>query len=153
MDVKAKLSGCDRAKLLNLVRDLYAAHRDNQSFLHARFSLGKDALAPYKRTIERWLWPDILRNRQVSAAKAKKAISDYKKSVDDPAKLAELMTFYCECAAGFSSDIGYADESFLGALVRMFEQAIAAARMLPDGDQNELIARLNRVLSICHAFG
>src|ERR1039457_3911910 len=46
-DVKAKLASFDRIGLLGLVQDLYAAHKDNQTFLHARFGLGADVLTPY----------------------------------------------------------------------------------------------------------
>jgi hypothetical protein len=55
IDVKAKLAGFDRLGLLGLIQDLYAAHQDNRTFLHARFGLGKDVLAPYKEALDRWL--------------------------------------------------------------------------------------------------
>jgi hypothetical protein len=54
-DVKAKLMSFDHTGLVNLLRDLYAAQKDNQTFLHARFGLGEDVLKPYKQTIDRWL--------------------------------------------------------------------------------------------------
>lgn len=38
--------------------------KDNQALLHARFSLGEDALEPYKETLARWLWPDPFRNQE-----------------------------------------------------------------------------------------
>jgi hypothetical protein len=41
-DVKTKLTDFDRAGLLALVQDLYAASKDNQAFLNARLSLGDD---------------------------------------------------------------------------------------------------------------
>lgn len=47
-DVKTKLADFDRAGLIGLVQDLYAASKDNQAFLHARFALGGDVLKPYK---------------------------------------------------------------------------------------------------------
>ena len=83
-DVKAKLAVFDRPALLDLLHHLYAAHKDNQAFLHARFGLGEDVLEPYKKTIDRWVWPDPFRNQDTSASKAKQAISDYKKAVGDP---------------------------------------------------------------------
>lgn len=46
-DVKAKLAVFDRPALLDLLHHLYAAHKDNQAFLHARFGLGNDVLEPY----------------------------------------------------------------------------------------------------------
>ena len=152
-DVKAKLASFDRLGLLGLIQDLYAAHKDNQTFLHARFGLGEDVLKPYKETLDRWLWPDVLRNHDTSVVKAKQAISNYRKAVGEPPGLAELMVFYCERAAGFCSDIGYQDESYLDALVRMFEQALKISAQLSASDHNALIARLDRVRVISHNFG
>jgi|SRR5580765_2404490 len=76
-----------------------------------------------------------------------------KKPVGDPVGLTELMVFYCGQAAGYCQDIGYQEEGFFGALVRMFEQALKSANTLPANDRDSLIARLNRVRKISHAFG
>jgi hypothetical protein len=152
-NVKAELASFDRLGLLGLIQDLYAAHKDNQTFLHARFGLGEDVLKPYKETLDRWLWPDVLRNQDTSVAKAKQAISSYRKAVGEPAGLAELMVFYCECAAGFCSDIGNQDEGYLDALVRMFDQALKVCGQLPASDRNALITRLDRVRVISHNVG
>ena len=152
-DVKAKLADFDRAALLDLIHNLYAAHKDNQLFLHARFGLEKDVLESYKETIDRWLWPDVLRNQDTSVARAKQAISDYKKAVGDPAGLAELMVFYCERAAGFCSDIASDDEGFFNALVRMFERALMQANTLPPSDRVDLVNRLDGVRQISHKIG
>jgi hypothetical protein len=75
-DVKTKLASFDRTALLRLIQNLYAAHKDNRIFLHARFGLGEDSLSPYKETIARWLWPDSFRNQNTSVLKAKKAIAE-----------------------------------------------------------------------------
>lgn len=152
-DVKTKLVDFDRAGLLGLVQDLYAASKDNQALLHARFGLGEDVLKPYKATIDRWLWPDVLKNQDTSVAKAKKAISDYKKAVGQPEGLAELMVFYCERAAGFSNDIGLQDEGYFDALVRMIEQALKAIAALPDAARSTFWGRLCVVRNISHNFG
>ena len=152
-DVKAKLAAFDRTALLDLLHHLYAAHQDNQAFLHARFGLGEDVLEPYKKTIDRWLWPDVFRNQDTSVSKAKQAISNYKKAVGDPAGLTELMVFYCEQAAGFCNDIAQQDEGYFDALVRMFEQALKCVNTLPASGRDSLIARLDRVREISHAFG
>jgi hypothetical protein len=152
-DVKTKLEGFDRPGLLALIQDLYTAHKDNQAFLHARFGLGEDVLQPYKEALDRWLWPDVLRNEDTSVLKAKQAISNYRKAVGDPAGLAELMVFYCEQAAGFCDDVGYQDESFFDALVRMFEQALSVANQLPPSDRAAYFSRLDRIRNIGQAFG
>jgi hypothetical protein len=152
-DVKAKLAAFDRTALLDLLHTLYAAHKDNQAFLHARFGLGEDVLEPYKKTIDRWLWPDPFRNQDTSVSKAKQAISQYKRAVGDPAGLTELLVFYCEQAAGYCQDIGYQEEGFFDALVRMFEQALKSVNTLPANGRDNLIARLDRVRQISHGFG
>ncbi|HZL53928.1 MAG TPA: hypothetical protein VFC37_23600 [Terracidiphilus sp.] len=138
---------------MGLIQDLYAAHKDNQTFLHTRFGLGEDVLKPYKETLDRWLWPNVLRNQDTSVAKAKQAISSYRKAVGEPAGLAELMVSFCESAAGFSNDVGYQDEGYFDALVHMFEQALKATREISAGDRDALIARLDRVSTISHNLG
>ena len=152
-DVKAKLASFDRKGLLGLIQDLYAAHKDNQTFLHTRFGLGDDVLEPYKRTIDRWLWPDVIRNQNPSVVKAKQAVANYNRAIGEPAGTAELMVFYCERAAGFCNDVGYQDESYCGALVRMFEQALTIVNTLPANTHAGLIARLDRVRNTGHGFG
>lgn len=152
-DVKAKLADFDRAGLIGLIQDLYTASKDNQAFLHARFALGDDVLKPYKVTIDRWLWPDVIKNQDTSVAKAKKAISDYKRAIGQPEGLAELMVFYCERAAGFCNDVGLQDEGFFDAMVRMFTQALKVIGTVPEERRPELLARLDVVRTISHNFG
>lgn len=152
-DVKGRLAGFDQKGLLDLLRELYAANKENQTFLHARFGLGEDVLQPYKEAIHRWLWPDVFRHQDTSVAKAKQAISAYKKAVGEPEQLAELMVFYCEQAAGFCRDVGYEEEGYLEALVRMFEQVLKLVHTLPESCQKNLITKLERVRKICHGFG
>ncbi len=145
-DVKAKLEDLDRAGVLGLIQDLYAMHKDNRTFLHARFRLGEDVLESYKKTIDRWLWPDLFRKQDTSVSQAKRAISDYKKAgrrrVED-----------CERAAGFCSDVGNDDEGYFDALVRMFEQALKFANALSVDRRDDLVARLDRVRATSHEFG
>jgi hypothetical protein len=152
-DVKAKLADFDRADLIGLVQDLYAASKDNQAFLHARLDLGDDVLKPYKATIGRWLWPDVFRSQDTSVAKAKKAISDYKKAVGHPEGLAELMVFFCEHAAGFSNDVGLQDESYFDALVGMYGQALKGLDALPEERRSALLGRLDAVRRLGHNLG
>lgn len=152
-DVKARLAAFDRAGLLGLVQDLYAASKDNQAFLHARLHLGEDVLKPYKAAIDRWLWPDAFKNQDTSVAKAKKAITDFKKASGTADGLAELMVFYCERASGFSCDVGLDDEAYLSALVRMFEQALKAVAILPQSQRPALRRRLEMARDRSHNIG
>jgi hypothetical protein len=152
-NVKAKLAGFDRTALLSLVQNLYAAHKENQAFLHARLGLGEDVLEPYKKTIDRWLWHDVFRRQETSVSKAKQAIFDYKNALGDPEGLAELMVFYCERAAGFSKGVSHDDAGYFDALVRMFEQSLKITNTLAGNAQRGLLTRLDRVRNISHEFG
>lgn len=152
-DVKARLANFDHDGLVGLLHDLYAAGKDTQVFLHARFGLGEDVLAPYKATINRWLWPDIFRNQNASVAEAKKSIANYRKAIGDPDGLAELMVFYCERASGFSVAVGLEDEAFFVPLVRMFEQALLAIARLPEAQRPPLMERLKLVHDVSQNIG
>lgn len=152
-DLKHQLADLDRSALLGLIQDLYAASKSNQAFLHARFALGKDVLEPYKRTIDRWVCPDVMLNQDISVAKAKKAISDYKKAIGRPQGLAELMVFYCESCMNLLGYCGMNDEGYFNALVRMFEQALKVIAALDPGEQDAFVKRLERVRSEGHNWG
>jgi hypothetical protein len=78
-DVRAALLHFDRTGLQGLVKDLYAASKDNQAFLHARLGLGHVRLQPFKAIISNWKCPDVMKNQPISVSKAKKAIADYKR--------------------------------------------------------------------------
>ena len=153
IDIRAKLADFDRASLLGLVQDLYAASKDNQAFLHARLRLRDDVLKSYKATISRWLWPDVFKNQDISVAKAKKAIADYKKADGPTEGLAELMVFYCERDSSFCAEVGQDDESHFEALVRMFEQALKTIATLPETNRPALWERLDAVRQRSHNIG
>ncbi len=144
-DVKSKLTDMNHVGLIGLIQDLYAANKDNQTFLHARFGLGEDILKPYKTNISRWICPDVMRNQPISVAKAKKAISDYKKALGQAEGLAELSVFYCEEVFVFLCYCGMDDEGYFDALVRMFEQALKYVMALPETKRPPFIERLEQV--------
>jgi hypothetical protein len=148
-DLKAKLAALDHGQLVALVGDIYRAVPEARTFLEARFALADDPLAVYRATIERWTYPDVYRDERTSPAKAKKAITDYKRAVGKPKGLAELMTVYCEQASLFATDIAGDDEPYLNALVRVFEEALKAVGSLPKDAQEPLLERLGVVAERC----
>jgi len=138
--VKAKLSDLDRTGLVALLQDLYAASKENQAFLHSRVSSDRNPLEPYKQVIARSLWPDW--NKPASIAAAKKAISGYGKAKGRAEDTAELMTFFCEQAAGYLRDAGLQDEGYFDALVLMYGRALAAAAASQNARWGEQVKRL-----------
>jgi hypothetical protein len=147
IDVKAALLAFDRAGLLGLMQDLYTASKENQAFLHARLDLGHDQLKPYKSKISRWICPDLMRNQPISVSKAKKAIAEYKKAIGRPEGLAELSIFYCEEAFSFVESCSLDDESYLIALIRMFDQSLKFVLNLPRATRPAYLERLDRLRS------
>jgi hypothetical protein len=110
--------------LLSLVQNLYAAHKENQA-----------------------------RRQGTSVSKAKQAISDYQKALGAPEGLAELMVFYCERAAGFSTGVSHDDAGYFDALVRMFEQSLKITNTLAGNAQRGLLTRLDRIRNSSYEFG
>jgi len=150
---KTELAQFDRTALMGLVKDLFALSPDNSAFIAARLGLGSDPLAPYRKTISRWIRPDVVRGQDVSVAKAKKAISDYRKATGKPEGIAKLSVFYCEEAAGLLSECGMDDEGYFNALIRMYGQALAATTELPEPVRTLLLARLDAVRTSLRDIG
>jgi hypothetical protein len=146
-DVRAALLQFDRAGILGLVQDLYNARKDNQAFLHARLGLGHDQLQPFKASISNWICPDLTKNQPISVSKAKKAIADYKKAIGRPDGMAELSIFFCEEALGFLESCSMEDESYLVALVRMYERSLEFVLSLPPAERPNYVDRLDKLRS------
>jgi hypothetical protein len=146
-DVKAAVASLKEKQLIKLVSDLYSLSKENQAFLHARFSIGNDTLDPYKKTISACMYPDVYTNKPVQISKAKKAISSYSKAVGDPLGQAELMTFFVECGNSFTVDFGDIDEAFYDALNRMYRRAIKKVLSLPEEQRSEFQDRLEAIMT------
>lgn len=101
-DVKSTVDILDHKQLITLVADLYRFSKENQAFLNARFGIGSDPLAPYKKIIDDCMYPDMYSDKPVQIAKAKKAISNYSKAVGDPIGETELMIFFVEVGNSFT---------------------------------------------------
>ncbi len=85
------------------------------------------------------------RSQDVSVAKAKKAISDYRKAIGLPEGVAELSVFYCESAARLLAECSIEDEGYFAALVRMFDQTLVTVMTLPPTEQKKMLIRLDAV--------
>ncbi len=79
-DVKTVLAQQSALELLQLMRDLYALRPENKDFIHARVLSTEETLQPYKAIIQESLYPDGTYDEPIQLARARKAISDYKKA-------------------------------------------------------------------------
>jgi hypothetical protein len=116
-------------------------------------SVGDDVLKPYKKTIDRWVGPDVDDDDDLSVSKAKKAISDYKKAVGQPEGLAELSVYYCEAYNELLETGEVDDEGYYNALSNMFEQALKVILALDPKQRDTFVSRLDRVRLSAHDWG
>ncbi len=152
-DIKAELAQFDRSSLLGLLKDLHALRPENRAFLSARLGVGNNPLAPYKMTISRWIYPDLMKGQDVSVSKAKKAIADYRKAIGWPEGMAELCIHYCEEAARLVGDSGIDDQAYYSALVHMFDQSLTQAIALPKPGRDRMLERLDVVRGSLRGLG
>ena len=106
LDVKSAVDSLDHKQLVKLVADLYRFSKENQAFLNARFGIGSNSLAPYKKIIDDCMYPEIYSKKPGQISKAKKAISNYSKAVEDPIGETELMIFFVEIGNSFTINFG-----------------------------------------------
>lgn len=97
---------------------------DNQRFIHARYGLG-DLLRPFKEQIEANICPDpMASDEEFSIAKARKAISEYRKAADDPVGTLDLMIYFVECGTRCTLEYGDIWEEYYDSLESMFAKAV-----------------------------
>lgn len=154
VDVKVKLADFDHAGLIQLVADLYAAEQVNQSFLHARLSLGGDPLEIYKKRIHKALFPNVMgRNSDVKITDGKKAISEYQKAIGLPEGMLELHLYFCEVAMNFSMDYDYSSEGFFNAVYLQFKKAVEALGKISGDTKEDALDRLYDLRNIASNVG
>jgi hypothetical protein len=152
-DVRHTIENLEQNKIVKLVADLYRFSNENQSFLHARFGIGNDPLAPYKKTIEECMYPDVYTDEPIQISKAKSAISAYSDATGDPYGEAELMIFFVECGTRFTVDFGDMYDDFYDALNRMYQKAIDRVLSLPEERQSSFRERLKQIMISSSGIG
>ena len=151
--VKESITSLDTSKLIQLIASLYRLSKGNRDFLHARFSIGDDPIAPYKKVIEDCMFPDVFKNKPIQISTAKKAINEYSKAVGNAKGEAELMTYFVECGNQFTVEFGDIDEGFYDALLRMYTRAINKVLNLPEEEQHEFRERLKTIMMTSDRIG
>ena len=143
----------ERPALISLISDLYAYSTPNKNFLHARYSIGSDALKPYKKIIDVALYPNVMSNGPIEIATAKKAVSDYCKAVGDPKGMLELMLYFVERGTKFTLDYGDIDGQFYSSLERMYEKAIKLLLTLDEETIDDFYDRFEDLVTSTQDIG
>jgi len=151
--VKNRVASLDQKQLVQLARDLYGFSQENKHFFHARFAVGEEPLAPYKKTIAECMYPNVYRDKPIEISKAKRAISAYSKAVGDPSGEAELMTYFVECGNSFTVEFGDIDEEFYISLNLMYKRTIEKVLSLPAEQRGEFRERLKEIMTSSCGIG
>ena len=116
LDLKKALAKLKQDELINLVGDLYKKNKAAREFLDFYVAPNeKEIFDKYHDKVYQAFFP----KRGFGNAKlkeGKQAISDFKKLVQSPDLVADLMLFYVETGVDFTNQFGDIDESFYSSL-------------------------------------
>ena len=152
-DVKTVLAQQSAPELLQLIRDLYALRPENKDFIHARFLSTEETLQPYKTIIQESLYPDGTYDEPIQLARARKAISDYKKATKNPLGTLELMVYYVECGTQCTVDFGDIDAWFYESLESMFAQVVQTLQQSGHDTIDQFLPRLEAIVRQARGIG
>lgn len=152
-DVKSKVVNLDHKQLIQIVGDLYRLSKENEEFLNARFGVLDDPLAPFKKSIEESMYPDIYSDKPIQISRAQGAIRRYCKAVGDISGEAELKIFFVECGTRFTVEYGDMDEGFYNALNLMYKEAINKILSLPVEQRDDFRERLEEIMKSSRNIG
>ena len=151
--VKKVISNFGHEELVNLIANLYHLSSDNKNFFHARFSVGEDPLSPYKKIIEDCLYPDMMHDKPLSIAQAKKAVSQYEKAIGERKGLLELRLYFVECGNKFTVECGDINQDFYLAMVRMYGKAIDTLLSLDEDTIQVYQPRFRKIMESSSGIG
>ena len=146
-DIQTVLAQQSAPELLQLIQDVYALRPENKDFIHARVLSTAETLQPYKAIIQQSLYPDGTYDEPIQLARARKAISDYKKATKNARGTLELMVYYVECGTQCTVDFGDIDAWFYESLASMFRQV---TQTLQKSDHDTIGHFLPRLEAIVH---
>ncbi|MFH0958111.1 MAG: hypothetical protein V1897_05350 [Pseudomonadota bacterium] len=152
-DVKSKIVNLSEQQLVQIVGELYRLSKENKEFLNVRFDVLDDPLAPFKKSIEDALCPDVLGDKPIQIARAKEAIRRYYKAAGDLTGEAKLKTFFVECGNRYTLDYGDMYEEFYDAVNLMYREAIYAILTLPQEQRGNFKARLRIIMESAKDIG
>ena len=133
-ELKKHLKEYEHKELIGLVSELYKLNIDVAHYLSAKL-LGEevttDLFESSKKEIKDEFFPSNSFGK-MRLAKAKSAITNFKKLTNDHYRTVELMLFYVEIGTKFTKTYGDIDENFYGSMILMYDKVA----MECDKDEN-----------------
>jgi hypothetical protein len=117
-DLKKVLKELSKEELSEIIFDLYKSNKAVKDFLHYHLNQSDEQLIDkYKAEIKKAINPDKIK---LKLAKARKALSDFKKIGAQPDAQAVLMLYYLEQGLIFSERFEYDRDSLMKSLLSVF---------------------------------
>lgn len=127
-ELKKKLKELEVKDLIQTVADLYKMNQEVKDFLNVKFigeKVVQELFERAKKEIEHEFFPETGFGK-MRLAKAKKAITDFKKLTGDFEKVIDLMLFYVERGTKFTNTYGDIDERFYSSMESMYKKVAIA---------------------------
>jgi len=120
--VRSKLQQMDTGALIDLLKDMYRASKDNQHFLHARLLDSQVELAQYRKLVEDAVYPDWRGQKPVRISDAKRLIRHYRQATRDIEGTVDLMLTFVEAGTSQAVNLGYSEGKYFAALERTLDE-------------------------------
>jgi len=127
-ELKKHLTDLDQKDLIKIITDLFKMNNEVKDFLNVKFLGDKVIKELFERAndeIENEFFP-INGFGKMRLAKAKKAISEYKKLTGDTVGTLDLMLCYVENGTAFTNTYGDIDERFYASMESVYEKVVKA---------------------------
>jgi len=153
-EIKKALKSYDPETLISIILDCYKMSKETKNYIHVLLKPEEAIAALYdesKQIIEEEFFPER-GHAKLRLARAKKAISDFKKLSNDEILTIDLMIYYVEQGVDFTNAYGDISEPFYNSMVSMY------ANVLKMISGNELLflklkKRLERIVTNTSRIG
>lgn len=123
LEIKNELRKFDKAKIIELIADLYKKNKSVKEYFDFFVNPNENELSKkYRDKIFDSFYPK--RGFILKLKDAKQAIADFKKLEPSTELLADLMLFYVECGVKFTNDFGDIDEKFYVSAEKIYFEAL-----------------------------
>ncbi|SFD89460.1 hypothetical protein SAMN05216238_105181 [Lentibacillus persicus] len=127
-ELKKHLKDFDHKELIEVITELYKLNGDVKDYLTLKFNgeeKTQELFDRAKKAIEDEFFP-AGGHGKLRLAKAKQAITDFKKLTHDDAKTIDLMLCYVEFGTEFTTAFGDIDERFYTSMLSVYGDVISA---------------------------
>jgi len=153
-ELKKHLIGKNNKELIETIQDLYRMNDENQRFLESRFFEDKkEIIKEYKKLIRSCLYPDLMHGEEINFEKAEKAISQYRKAINDNLGILELMICFLEYGNNFTCDFGDIDEEFYDSLCAMLDSILTELKKHESNIRKKFLPRLISIRDSANGIG